>query len=189
MQMALIVSQEVTLLERIRMCGLIGGCMSLSLEVGFEVSDAQARPSVTLFYFCWSRWRNLSYFSSTMSACMPYASHHDDTGLNLWTCKPASTKAFLDRSCLVTALPSNRNPNGHSHHQLQSLLHSRTPELALPVNCHYTLLAVVSHHPLPPSPLTCGNHCLVSLEKSTSVACTYEWDHAALNFFVSAFFV
>ena len=52
MQMALIVSQEVALLERIRMCGLVGGCMSLSLEVSFEVSDAQARPSVTLSYFC-----------------------------------------------------------------------------------------------------------------------------------------
>jgi hypothetical protein len=28
-------------------CGLVGG--SVSLEVGFEVSDAQARPSASLF--------------------------------------------------------------------------------------------------------------------------------------------
>jgi hypothetical protein len=34
----------------IRRCGLVGG--SVSLEVGFDISDAQAMPSVTLSFCC-----------------------------------------------------------------------------------------------------------------------------------------
>ena len=56
-----------------RRCGLVGG--SLSLGLGFEVSEAQARPrgSISLPVACGSRCRTLSSFSCTMSACMPPA--------------------------------------------------------------------------------------------------------------------
>ena len=39
--------QEVTLIEKIRICGLAEG--NMSLEIGFEISRAQARPNVSLY--------------------------------------------------------------------------------------------------------------------------------------------
>ena len=58
--------------------------MSLGL-VGFEVSDAQARPSVPLFFLSTADWDvELSAISSApcLSVCH-HASCHDDNGLNL----------------------------------------------------------------------------------------------------------
>jgi hypothetical protein len=57
----------------------------MSLGVGFEVSDSQARPSVTLFLL------SADLKCSTLSATSPapglpvycHASHHDGNGLNL----------------------------------------------------------------------------------------------------------
>ena len=55
-------------------CGLVGE--SVSLRVGFEFSDAEAMPIVTL-----------NYLSSVMSASMPPGSYHNDNGQisELWT--------------------------------------------------------------------------------------------------------
>ena len=36
------------MLSRIRRCDLVGGCVLLSLRVGFEVSKAHPRPSFSL---------------------------------------------------------------------------------------------------------------------------------------------
>jgi hypothetical protein len=52
-------------IRRIRRCGLVGG--SVSLRVGFEVSEAQAKPKETLPV---EQDVALNYFSSTMSATM-----------------------------------------------------------------------------------------------------------------------
>jgi hypothetical protein len=52
-------------------CGLVGRTMSLG--VGFEVSEAEVRPSGSLVFSvaCRSRCKTLIYLSSIMSACMP----------------------------------------------------------------------------------------------------------------------
>ena len=65
----------------------------MSLEAGFEVSDAQEREvSLFLPVSYGSRCRTLKFFASTMSACS-HVSHYDDNGLNL-NYKPASVKYF-----------------------------------------------------------------------------------------------
>jgi len=53
--------------------------------VGFEVKKPQARPSVSLSLLSMVLDIELilSYFSGTMSACVPPCSHPDDNGLNL----------------------------------------------------------------------------------------------------------
>lgn len=65
----------------------------LSLEVGFEVSKVHARLSLS--------WpvgqdicRTLSYFSSTMPACL-YAPYHDDNGPISETVWKLSIKCFI----------------------------------------------------------------------------------------------
>jgi hypothetical protein len=51
-------------------CGLVGG--SVSLEVDFEVSEAQVRSNVTLSSRCLPIQMYNSYLlSSTVSACVP----------------------------------------------------------------------------------------------------------------------
>ena len=51
----------------IRRSGPVGG--GVSLRVGFEVSNAQAKASASLLVACESRYRTLSSFSNTISAC------------------------------------------------------------------------------------------------------------------------
>ena len=70
--MWLVSHQGVALFERIkgiRRCGLVGG--SVSLGVGFEVSEAPAKSDgpLALPGACQSGCRTLSYHCSTMSAC------------------------------------------------------------------------------------------------------------------------
>jgi hypothetical protein len=75
-------------------CDLVG--RSMSLEAGFEVSDAQAMPSVTLFLLPANPDVELS--ATCVAPCLPvcyHASCHDNNGLNLWTCRPAPIKCFL----------------------------------------------------------------------------------------------
>lgn len=64
-------SQEVKLFERIKRYGLVGG--SGSRGVGFEVSEALARPSVCLFLPAVRRsgCQALSYHSSIRPVCFP----------------------------------------------------------------------------------------------------------------------
>ena len=46
-----------------------------------------------------SGYRTLSYFSSTMSACVHYALGYDDNGLNLGNCRQPPINLFLYKSC------------------------------------------------------------------------------------------
>ena len=64
-------------------CDIDGG--SVSLEPGFEVAEAQARPTGSLFCpaVCRSRCRTLSYLPSTMSAWSIPCFCHDNSGRNL----------------------------------------------------------------------------------------------------------
>lgn len=60
--------QETELFERIRKCGLVGG--SVSLGVGFEVSQAPDRLSVFPLPLLVDEDVAHSYFSSTMHGCV-----------------------------------------------------------------------------------------------------------------------
>jgi hypothetical protein len=74
--------RRVAVFESIRRSGLDGG--SVFLEVDFEVSKAQARPSVSLFLLPTDPDVELSATSPT--SCVPachHVSHHNDNGLNL----------------------------------------------------------------------------------------------------------
>jgi len=65
-------------------CDPIEGSVSLWWEVGFEVSEAQARPCLTLFLLPPDPDVELS--SNCPAPCLPsycLASHYDETGLNL----------------------------------------------------------------------------------------------------------
>ena len=65
----------------IRRGGLVGG--SVSLEVDFEVSKAQARPSGSLSL---PVDPGVELSAPSPAPCLPaghHASHHDDNGLNL----------------------------------------------------------------------------------------------------------
>lgn len=78
--------QGVALFERIRRCGLVELCHcgrvgGDSIEVLKSPFQAQSLSFLLLVYL---DSRTCSYFSSTMSACLPcYALGHDDNGLNL----------------------------------------------------------------------------------------------------------
>jgi hypothetical protein len=67
----------VVLFERIKRCGLVG--RSMSLGVGFEVSNAYAKSSLSLCL--WIR-AQLSATHQFLLTCH-HAPHHDDIGLNL----------------------------------------------------------------------------------------------------------
>ena len=55
---------------------------SVSLAVGFEVSEAQSKPSgMFLPDACQSEYRTLIYLSSTMSTCIPPYFPNDNDGL------------------------------------------------------------------------------------------------------------
>ena len=63
-------------------CGLVGG--TVSLEVGFEVSEAQARPSVSLCMLPADQVIELSATSAVPSLPVDcHASHCDDNELSL----------------------------------------------------------------------------------------------------------
>ena len=65
----------------IRRCTLIGGSV---MGVGFEVSDAQARPSVSLFLLPANL--DVEFLVPSLAPYLPvchHAFHHDDNGLNL----------------------------------------------------------------------------------------------------------
>jgi hypothetical protein len=105
-------------------CDLTGG--SVSLGVDSKVSNAYARPSLSV-YGC--RCRTLSYFSSP---CLPASRHAPccDSGLNLWTViqPQLNTPLFeLPRSlCLITAralaktLSQSKSSEAHCDTCLQS---------------------------------------------------------------------
>jgi len=84
-------------------CALVGG--SLSLREGFEVSEAQARSSVTLS----SRYRTLSF---SLAPYLPFYHHvscNDGNGLNLWTCKPIpKIFAFIRMAVVMVSLYRDR---------------------------------------------------------------------------------
>lgn len=65
----------------------VGVALCVPLGVDFEISKAQARPSVSLPAACRSSCRPFSYFSSIMCACL-----HE---LNPQNCKLAPAKCFL----------------------------------------------------------------------------------------------
>ena len=52
-----------------------------------------------LLSVCRSRCRTLSYFFSTMSACMMLFFHHENYGLNLWTVSQLQLNVFLYKNC------------------------------------------------------------------------------------------
>ena len=66
----------------VRECGFVGG--SVSLRVGFEFSDDQARPNVTLFLL--PDDPDIKLPATSLAPCLPachHASCHDNNGLNL----------------------------------------------------------------------------------------------------------
>ena len=72
----------VLLFERIRMCGLVGGSVSMVEEC--EALKAYAKPRVSLFFLPIDQVGELSALSP--APCLPsccHASHHDDNRLNL----------------------------------------------------------------------------------------------------------
>lgn len=71
----------MTLFERIRVCDFVGG--SVSLGMGFEVSEVQAKPSVSVFLLPAGLDVELSAPSPTPRLPAFYhASCHDDNGLD-----------------------------------------------------------------------------------------------------------
>jgi hypothetical protein len=74
----------------IRRCGLVGG---VSVGAGFDVSYAQATPSVAHSLLIPEELSAQSVCLSCLPGCC-HASYHDDNGLNLRTCKPAPIKCF-----------------------------------------------------------------------------------------------
>lgn len=76
-----------------RKCCLIGRRMSLG--VGFKVSDAQARPNVTLSLL-FPASTDTELLANSPALCLPvchHASWTDKNGLNP-NCKPTSVKCF-----------------------------------------------------------------------------------------------
>ena len=66
----------------IRKCGLVGE--NVSLEVGFQVSNAQARPSVFLFLL--PDHLDVELSATSPAPCLPVGCHtspHNNDGLNL----------------------------------------------------------------------------------------------------------
>lgn len=66
-------------MKRIRGRGLVGG----SVYLGFEVLKAQAKKPGVSFSACRLKCKTLSYFLSTVPACLLRASCHDVSGINL----------------------------------------------------------------------------------------------------------
>ena len=82
--------------------GTVGRCVlvgvSVSLGMGFEVSDAQARSSgsLSLPAACWSRYRTLNYLSNTICPCattLPTVPIMDQT------VSQSQLNVFLYKSC------------------------------------------------------------------------------------------
>lgn len=74
----------MTLFERIRTCGLVGG--SVSLGAGFKVSEAEARTSVSPSLFLLPADLDGTVSATSLAASLAvhyHASCHDDNGLNL----------------------------------------------------------------------------------------------------------
>ena len=62
---------------------------------GLEVSEAQARPSVSLFLLLSDPDVELSAtLQHHVCRCATMFPHQDDDGLNLWDCKQAPVKCF-----------------------------------------------------------------------------------------------
>ena len=95
-------SKEVALLEMWTCwsrCGFVGTCASLG--VGFEVSDAQARPSVALLFLLPAD-PDVELSAASPVPCLPtchHGSHHDNNGLNLWTVRHLQLNVFCYKSC------------------------------------------------------------------------------------------
>lgn len=75
-------------------CGHVGG--SISLGMGFRISNVQARPNVLLFLL--STDLDIKFSVTTPSRFLPvchHASCHAKNELNLWNCKRTLVKCFL----------------------------------------------------------------------------------------------
>ena len=84
----------------------------MSLGLGFEVSEAQARPSISLFLLPDNLDVELS--APLPAPCLPvchHASHYDHKRLNLWHSKPTSDEIFslLRVAMVIVSLHRNRN--------------------------------------------------------------------------------
>lgn len=78
-------------------CDLVG--RSMSLEAGFEVSDAQAMPSVAFSSCCLLLAELLAPFPEPHLPMYCQASHHDYSGLNLWTVRQLKWNVSPYKSC------------------------------------------------------------------------------------------
>jgi hypothetical protein len=134
----------------IRKCGPIGVDVPLWVWV-INLHTSNLEASILLTAFRW-RCRILSS-PCTMPDC---GSHLDDTGLNLWTCKPAPTKCCFIRVPLVmvsvysskslTKTPSNLFPRTYRFHIRRK---TKSGLLILTGLCYYVYSSLVNvKHPL-----------------------------------------
>ena len=73
----------------------------MSLELGFEVSDAQPIPNVTVLFLL-PPDLDVELSATSPAACPPACSHafcHDDNGLTLGTVSQPQLNVFLYKSC------------------------------------------------------------------------------------------
>jgi hypothetical protein len=77
------------------------------MGVGFEVSDAQARPSVSLFLLPANL--DVEFLVPSLAPYLPvchHAFHHDDNGLNLWIISKPQLIALLYKCCYGHDIPA-----------------------------------------------------------------------------------